>query len=248
MTRRLSLRKPFLFGGAILAATLAVGCEEKKKAVAPAPPPPPPRVVIPDKIEVQALLQELKSDARVQFPDAAAPTDRSLAESVIQFANAIATGDSGAMRGMLDRAGQAVLDDLVGTGGWDDATKKIEAVRVVRLNQSGYDQPSAMVATAIQEPGGAYVLLWAAKPGGDRYIFSPQLAASGVKARASEWDSAEVEGRLSLMDSEALEGLGANLPPGVDPKALEEQVRDAMKRNTPSGPITIPNPSGPGGG
>ncbi|MFM9995522.1 MAG: hypothetical protein ACKVU4_06925 [Phycisphaerales bacterium] len=248
MTRRRSLRKPFLFGGAILAAALAVGCEEKKKEEPPPSPPPKQQVVIPDRIEMKALLQELNSDARVQFPDAAAPTDRALAEGVIMLANAIAKGDSGAMRPLLDRAGQAVLDDLVGTGGWDDATKKIEAVRVVRLNQLGYDRPSASVATAIQEPGGAYVLLWAAKPDGDAYIFSPQLAAAGVKARASEWDSAQVDGQLSLLDGADLGDLSGGLPPGMDPKEIEEQLRDAMRRNTPAGPITVPNPSGPGGG
>lgn len=250
MTRRTNLSRRCLAAAAVVAAVVA-GCEKKKPPPAPAPAPPTrPAVVIPDKVEVQALLQQLGSDARVQFPQSAAPTDRSLAEGVIRLADALARGDAPAMRGLLDRAGQAILDELVGTGGWEDGTKKIEAVRVVRVNQSGYERPTASVATAIQEPGGAYVLVWQAAPAGSNYVFSPRLASSGVKTRASEWDNAPVEGSIGF-DPEELKDMLSGGGLGRDDRAPDEekpttQPPNTIRKNTPGGPVNIP--TGPGGG
>ena len=67
----------------VLAATVALGvagCEKKKKAPPPPPPPPPPKVELPKPVDIQAVLQEMKSDARVKFVEEQAPADRSLAE------------------------------------------------------------------------------------------------------------------------------------------------------------------------
>lgn len=248
MTHRTRLSSPCL--AAAVAAAFFAGCEKKKPPPPPPPPPPRPEVVIPDKVEVQALLQQLGSDARVQFAPAAAPTDRSLAEGVIRLADALARGDAPAMRGLLDRAGQAILDDLVGTGGWEDGTKSIEAVRVVRVNQSGYERPAASVATAIQEPGGAYVLVWQASPAGDGYVFSPRLASTAVKTRASEWDNAQVEGGLEF-DPNELKDVLSDGGPGSDRRTPDEekperQPPNTIRKNTPGGPVNIP--TGPGGG
>ncbi|MCC6660115.1 MAG: hypothetical protein IT437_04435 [Phycisphaerales bacterium] len=242
-SRNNTLRVACLLG---LAGLIAVtGCEKKK----PPPPPPPPVIVRPPppKVEVEALLQELKSDARVQFAEAAAPTDRTLAEGAIRLADAIARGDSAALRKMLDRGGQHILDELVNTAEWADETAKIEAVRIAQMQPLG---GGSIVTTAIQEPGGAYVLNWTAAQVGDGIVFSPLTAASGTKPRASDWDTANV--LFSVQDTKGLE----NVSPEEVQKALEEAGvgsepgSNPMRKNTPGGPITIPNPGGgsPGGG
>jgi len=64
---------------ALMAAALAVGagCEKKKKPAPPPPPPPKPKVVVPEPVDVNAVSQQLHADARVNFPSANAPADRS---------------------------------------------------------------------------------------------------------------------------------------------------------------------------
>src|SRR5437773_2489208 len=120
---------------ALVAATLALGagCEKKKKPAPPPPPPPKPKVVIPDPVDVNAVAQQLHADARVNFPTANAPADRSLAESVIKLANALAKGDAEGMKPLLDKGAQSVLDELVGSGGWAEGTKPIGQVRIVAV-------------------------------------------------------------------------------------------------------------------
>jgi hypothetical protein len=217
------------------------GCEKKK----PPPPPPPAPVIIPPppKIEVQALLQELKSDARVQFAESAAPTDRTLAEGAIRLADAIARGDDKALRGLLDRSGQVILDDLVGRSEWSPATGRIEAVRIAQITSAG---PAAIVTTAIQEPGGAYILNWTAVPSGDRVMFVPMTAADGTKPRASDWDTAMVLARFEMPTD--LPDLGPLNGPGRSPDAPGETPAGTgpTRKSTPGGPITIPG--SPGGG
>lgn len=247
MTRRTSTtlavaRAAFL--GLALAASFA-GCEKKKPPPPPAPvvPPPPPP---PPKVEVQALLQEVGADARVQFPESSAPTDRTLAEGVIRLADAIARGDSSSMRRLMDRSGQAILDEIVGRADWAPATARIEAVRVAQLMQLGVGgQPTALVTTAIQEPGGAYILNWTAQPVEDSYIFVPTMAAAGVKPRASDWDNALVTASVSLPTEDPSGDLGRETLP-QNPGASEPAASPGGRKNTPGGPINIPG--GPGGG
>src|SRR5262245_4540021 len=80
---------------AILAGTVALGagCEKKKKPAPPPPPPPKPKVVTPDPVDVNAVLQAMKPDGRVKFVEKQAPADRTLAESAIKLASALAKGD-----------------------------------------------------------------------------------------------------------------------------------------------------------
>src|SRR5262245_53734699 len=119
------------------AGVLLSGCSKPP----PPPPPPPPRKVAPpppEPVKTDALLQAMKADARVQFPQGAAPTDEGIARAVISLADALARGDTDKMKTMLDPAGKTVLDKLVAAGAWEDSTgKAIEAVRVASLTQSG---------------------------------------------------------------------------------------------------------------
>jgi hypothetical protein len=181
-------------GLALLPITL-VGCGKEEPPPPPppaprntAPPPPPP----PDQVRVADILREVDADARVQFPQEQAPYDRSLAEAVIVLAGSIAAGDDLAMAPVLDPAGRAVLDQLVASGEWYDATGEIEGVRIVFVSQSpdeNTEASAAKVVLAVQDPGEAYVLAWNATNAGDGWRFSAEPSTGQTKARASEWDA-----------------------------------------------------------
>ncbi len=181
-------------GLALLPITL-VGCGKEEPPPPPppaprntAPPPPPP----PDQVRVADILREVDADARVQFPQEQAPYDRTLAEAVIVLAGSVAAGDDLAMAPVLDPAGRAVLDQLVASGEWYDATGEIEGVRVVFVSQSpdeNTEASAAEVVLAVQDPGEAYVLAWNATNSGDGWRFSAEPSTGQTKARASEWDA-----------------------------------------------------------
>ena len=111
-----------IIGGVLIASLLAggvttlSGCGESKpkpKPVAPPPPPPPPP---PKQLDAGALLQTMRADQRIQFPNEKAPSDESVARSVIELATAIIKGDDKAMGNMLVSTGKDVLDSLTTSG------------------------------------------------------------------------------------------------------------------------------------
>lgn len=79
------------------------------------------------------MMQTMNVDARFQFPSNQAPVDADLAEAVIAFGNALARGSAEDVGGMVDASTRSVLDQLVNSEAWYDATGDIEAVRVVYL-------------------------------------------------------------------------------------------------------------------
>lgn len=101
------------------------------------PPPPPPPPAPPADLKLDTVAQEMKADARVQFASSVTLSEEQLglAKAIIQLSDALARGDDKAMKPLLTRKGQAVLDELIGSGGWVEATKKIEAVRVVLVRE-----------------------------------------------------------------------------------------------------------------
>jgi hypothetical protein len=122
----------------------------------------------------------------VQFPEASAPTDESLARAVINFADALAKGDADKLRPMLDPVGKQVLDQLTASGDWDESTgKSIEAVRVSKL--SGSDPASLRLA--IQEPGSAYALAWSVRSNEGAFIFAGAPIPNVTFPRASDFDN-----------------------------------------------------------
>lgn len=172
----------------IAGTAILPGCGEKKpppKPVAPPPPPPPPA---PKAIDVGTLLQTSKADKRVQFPQEKAPVDDAIAVSVINLASAIAKGDSKAMSGMLVNVGKDVLDQLLASGQWEDATGKIEAVRVVELSAPGAKPQSFNVSFAVQEPGVAYLVRFVATLDNDKYVFTGMPGGRKTHARANQFD------------------------------------------------------------
>jgi hypothetical protein len=99
-------------------------------------------------VDVDAMMQTMQADARFQFPKSEAPVDPDLARAVITFGDALTRGDSGKIRDLMDGQTKYVLDELVGTEQWSNATEGIEAVRVIFLGgasgSSGGDQYATM--------------------------------------------------------------------------------------------------------
>lgn len=166
------------------------GCGKKEPPPPPppkrAPPPPPP----PERIELAPLMRGI--DARVQFPAGKAPYDESLAGAVISFAAAFASGDDAALGGMLDLSSRGILDSMLADGTWFDSTDEIEAVRVVCMTQQpdGADEASySEFVLAVQEPGGAFTLGWAASATDGGWVMSPISTVDLTLPRAADWDS-----------------------------------------------------------
>lgn len=172
----------------IAGTAILPGCGDKKpppKPVAPPPPPPPPA---PKPIDVGTLLQTSRADKRVQFPQEKAPADDAVATSVIDLASAIAKGDSKAMSGLLINVGKDVLDQLLASGQWEEATENIEAVRVVELSAPGARPESFNVSLAIQEPGVAYLVRFIGTLDNGKYVFTGAPGGRKTHARANQFD------------------------------------------------------------
>lgn len=207
-----------LFTTALLLPLAFFGCEKPK----PPPPPPPPKRAAapppPEKVVINGILQTLKPDARVQFPQDVAPTDETLARAVITFADALARGDADKIRPMLDPAGKTTLDTLVKNGGWGSSTgKAIEAVRVSSLAQG--DQSTLVLA--VQEPGVAYPLAWTIGNTSGSIVFTAAPAPNVTRSRASDFDDPS-----SL--SEDASGAAA---PEAPVMSLTKQVAAIFKRS-----------------
>jgi len=138
------------------------------------------------------VLQSMRPDARVQYPQEHAPTDETAARAVISLANALAKGDASAMGALLVADAKADLNSLTGSGDWAEATGRIEGVRVVGLNNLGDSMTaqmnSATVYLAIQEPGRSYILGFYAERTGDAWLFAGSPATRETRARAMDFD------------------------------------------------------------
>jgi hypothetical protein len=105
-------------------------------------------------VKLETIAQDLKADARVQIAgDMQVTEDKvDLGKAVIHLADAFARGDNKALKPMLTRRAQSLLDDLTASGGWEEATKPIEAVRIVFM-QDGVELGG--VGTAAESSGEA---------------------------------------------------------------------------------------------
>jgi len=156
---------------------------------------------------------------------------------------------------MIGAADKQSLDQLTGDGSWEEATQKIEAVRVVNLTDlappsSAADPTMTManVYVAVQEPGTAYLFGgWIANRAGDKWVFTAVPSAKMNKKRASDFDS---ESAVSLAGIEAPpapageapkegDAAGGEAAPGA-PAAPAAPAGGPIKKNTPNGPVTIP--------
>ncbi len=146
-------------------------------------------------------------DARVEFASGQSPVDRGLAEAAIGLADAIARGDDEALRGMLDKSNQQMLDQLMASEQWWEETEKIEAVRVVSIDAGSRltEEPeSTRVMLAVQDPDGAYLMGWSGRKVFEDWVFSATPSSGEERARASAWDgnvnfmSTVIEGNVQL--------------------------------------------------
>lgn len=190
-----------MFGFASLMGAFVSGCKDKKAPPPPPPPPPkaatqapsessePPPRVVQEPVQIGPIMAQLKPDQRVVFPQDAAPTDAGIAQAVIKLASSLAKGDSDAMRPMLQDDAKTTLDGLVNSGDWEVATKRIESVRVLKVEQSMAEaEPTTFtVQMAIQEPGEAYVIGWQGDKEGAAWKLTGAKAPAGTKPRASDW-------------------------------------------------------------
>jgi hypothetical protein len=131
-------RRILNIAGVALTALMLVGC--KKPPPPPLPPPPPPPPPPPAMISLDTIAQNEKADARVTFSsDLKVTEDKTeLGKAVVHLADAFARGDAKALKPLLTQPARVLLDQLVTDGGWEEATKPIEAVRVVFM-QDGVD-------------------------------------------------------------------------------------------------------------
>lgn len=189
------------------------GCNDKK---APPPPPPsapkapspaqssePPPVVVQEPIQIGPVMASMKPDQRVIFPQDAAPTDEGIAKAIIKLASNLAKGDSDAIRPMLQDDAKTTLDGLVNSGDWDIATKRIEGVRIIKVDQSLAEaEPTTFtVQMAIQESGESYVIGWQGDKEGSAWKITGAKAPGGTKPRASDWADGSSEGASSASES-----------------------------------------------
>lgn len=116
------------------------GC--KKKAPPPPPPPPPKPVKVEDPpVDVKAVLQAAKADRRVAVAPGIASNKEELVKAVIALADGLARGDDKKFGALIDPPSRAQLKGMVTAGQWAESTKKIEAVRVVRLMDGAESTP-----------------------------------------------------------------------------------------------------------
>ncbi|VAX36845.1 hypothetical protein MNBD_PLANCTO03-1177 [hydrothermal vent metagenome] len=152
-----------------------------------------------------SLLQTMGVDARVEFAASEAPVDRGLAESAIRLADAFARGDDEALRQMLDKGDQQMLDQLMASEQWWDETDRIEAVRVVSIDAGSrlVEGPqSTQVMLAVQDPDGAYLLGWSGRKVFEDWVFSAVPSNGEERARASAWDGmSPMAGGMGGMDA-----------------------------------------------
>lgn len=186
--------------GTCLLALLAglTGCDDKAsksastEPVRRAPPPPPPP---PPEVNFDALLQTERADPRVQIAPAVETSDEDLARATIALAGALARGDADAMRSLVVDEAEPVVDTLVQTGGWADATGSIEAVRVTALSGTS-------ATLAVQDAGGAYPLVWTVVRGEDGVTrFNGEPAPDVELGRASEFDNGIPEPEQAVASS-----------------------------------------------
>ncbi|MDX2147408.1 MAG: hypothetical protein SFZ23_07780 [Planctomycetota bacterium] len=239
-----------------MSVVVLTGCG--KKAPPPPPPPPPPPVAPPppEPANLGNVARAVNADPKVQFPQDRAPVDESLARAVFQFAGAFARGDSGALDSMLEAASRPTLSSLTADRRWETATAELEAVRVVSLVESlesDTQASNAQLVLAFQEPGSSYVLAWRASRAGSAWVFAAAPSTADVKTRASDWDNLSSYAPAAVVSTApaapAPEGASPGAPPPENaPSAAPAAPGDApLRKNTPGGPVTIPQPGGSGG-
>lgn len=209
----------------LAACLLAPGCGEKKEEAAPPPPvsaPPPPP---PDPLE------NVKLDPRVEFPPERAPTNPALAEAVAAISNAIVKSDHAALRPLLARRDQSVLDDLVARGDWKLETERLERVRVCTLTT---EEGMVKLALGLQNADGADLIAFEGSDSGGSWVFTGLAIEPAMARTAKDLDGVELKIRNVVV---AAADKPAEAPKAEKPK--EETGEESSDEGT-SQPAAIP--------
>ena len=180
----------------------------------------------------------MQVDPRVEFASSQAPVNQSLAKAAIELADAFAKGDNEALRKLLDKSQTGILDSLLASEQWYDATEPIEAVRVVSIDPSSRlnpDPQTTKLAIAIQDPSGAYMLGWTGRKVFDDWLFT------AVPTDATEQRSVKAfDGRMPTT-SAGMEGVDASsLFAGIPAEALTMMAQFGLDPTNPD-PLRLQN-------
>lgn len=225
----------------------------------PAPPPPPPA---PKVRSVDELKAEFNIDPRVNLTEERAPDTTEQRIAVLRFFDAFARGDSNTLASMLSPTDALLLERMVDSGEWAEATSGIGMIDV----QTGSDSTVGDCALAVIMVGTRFEpQLWAYdvsgdpasaggssfdalpcppdmvnKLSGDNWIAAWMQILADELARAEEPDEIVEITSTDLSDEEESSGYSGGAPglgaPGGQPG-----------RKRPTGPVVDPNPQGPGG-
>lgn len=196
-----------LLTGAAAMCLALTGCEDKStlskgkgfeqptqtvEAAAPAEESAPPREEERQAPAVDALAG-LDLNPKVEFPEFAEPSSKDIAEAVAELAGAIVEGDSRKLHQMLDTPNQAILDELVESGAWQDSTDSITNIRVCSLEEDGH---SIRVGLGVEDRDGAFLLGWSGERVGGGWLFSGIALDTPASALiASELDGGSLAAR-----------------------------------------------------
>ena len=205
-----------------------VGCK-KEEPPPPPPPPPPPRVTT---VDPQNVAQYLTLDPKVSLQNAK-PMDCSEDEvkAILEFMSGFASGDADALRSMMDSTGRKVLDNLVESGRWSDATSKIIEVSLIDrvLTPQGDD---VLTFSIVLPRAGRVQQDWRITERGDMYQFAPFAVVPESKQAMAAVEKA-------IKDAAAGDS-GTGGTPGSTPPGQKSPTQ-------PSTPTPQPG-KGPGGG
>lgn len=156
---------------------------------------------------------------------------------------------------------------------FEEAAREVFMKELTKLNSKAAidaaidGRPEFVVLMAIQDPTGSYLLGWGGVRDGDGWLFNNAATTPIEKSRASDWDGIGMFG-FSIGDGEYQPPMprgvtekdgkdggsppapGASAPGAPAPAAPSPgapapgKPEEPTRRNTPSGPINIPKPSG----
>lgn len=198
-------REMLLVGAAgvvALGLSLSGGCKKPPSPPPPPPPPPPPVVILDDVAKEMPNL-----DPRVSWKSDIQVTDRAFIVSALTLADAFARGDAAKAKSLMDAQGQGVVDELVNSAQWDDASKTVEAVRIVFAappgEMSDLERDRAIEALTAQVEKDVARIFEIALQGGQTFE-SAQRLADAAKAR--------LQSQLADIKSGQQRGLGIDNP------------------------------------
>ena len=240
----------------------APGCsnepEQQVNLAPPPPPPPPPEPPKPAITPIEQLMGDLNIDQRVMLPEDRAPNNDIDRRAVLTFFDAIARGNTAALKEMLPLTDQLELTALIESGAWD---KTVKAIQSIEIQTGNHEENKCALAVIEVSDGGNFSyqpqLWYFTTETEDEVQFEAAPTPPGIMDRLSgdDWIAAwhqilEEEAMLAMRNDEIEEFQQRNVE-GDDKKT--EQVQrgkddGAGSLRQPTGPPEAPpDPGMPGG-